>query len=82
MTRALRESDDQNEAITQYIAALGGEQNLKLVDACITRLRLTRSIIASSNEPALKTLGAKGILKMGTQNAQVILGPQAESLAR
>ena len=75
------ESDDQNEAITQYIAALGGEQNLKLVDACITRLRLTLVDNSVLDEPALKTLGAKGILKMGTQNAQVILGPQAESIA-
>lgn len=74
-------SDDQNEAITQYIAALGGEQNLKLVDACITRLRLTLVDNSVLDEPALKTLGAKGILKMGTQNAQVILGPQAESIA-
>src|SRR5690606_38636022 len=75
------ESDDQNEAITHYIAALGGEQNLKLVDACITRLRLTLVDNSVLDEPALKALGAKGILKMGTQNAQVILGPQAESIA-
>lgn len=75
------ESDDQSEAIAQYIAALGGKENLKIVDACITRLRLTLADNSVLDEPALKALGAKGILRMGPQNAQVILGPQAESIA-
>lgn len=75
------ESDDQREAIARYITALGGKDNLKMVDACITRLRLTLGDNSVLDEPALKALGAKGILKMGTQNAQVILGPQAESIA-
>lgn len=75
------DSDDQSEAIAQYIAALGGKDNLKIVDACITRLRLTLTDNSVLDEQALKSLGAKGILKMGTQNAQVILGPQAESIA-
>ena len=74
-------SDDQSEAIARYIVALGGKENLKSVDACITRLRLTLVDNSVLDEPALKALGAKGILKMGTQNAQVILGPQAESIA-
>lgn len=74
-------SDDQSEAIAQYIAALGGKDNLRIVDACITRLRLTLVDNSVLDEPVLKSLGAKGILKMGTQNAQVILGPQAESIA-
>ncbi|WP_148244351.1 N-acetylglucosamine-specific PTS transporter subunit IIBC [Enterobacter asburiae] len=74
-------SDDQSEAIAQYITALGGKDNLKIVDACITRLRLTLVDNSVLDEPVLKSLGAKGVLKMGTQNAQVILGPQAESIA-
>ena len=60
---------------------MGGKDNLKIVDACITRLRLTLTDNSVLDEQALKSLGAKGILKMGTQNAQVILGPQAESIA-
>lgn len=75
------ESDDQSEAIGQYIVALGGKENLKIVDACITRLRLTLVDNSVLDEPTLKALGAKGILRMGSQNAQVILGPQAESIA-
>ena len=75
------DSDDQSEAIARYIVALGGKENLTSVDACITRLRLTLVDNSLLDEPELKALGAKGILKMGTRNAQVILGPQAERIA-
>ncbi|AGH82164.1 PTS system N-acetylglucosamine-specific transporter subunit IIBC [Psychromonas sp. CNPT3] len=52
-----------------------------MIDACITRLRLTlkdRSII---NEADLKSLGAMGVVKLGENNLQVIIGPQAEGIA-
>ena len=63
------------------MTALGGKGNLENIDACITRLRLTlkdRSII---NESELKGLGAMGVVKLGENNLQVIIGPQAESIA-
>lgn len=65
----------------QYIKLLGGENNLTTVDACITRLRLTLVDPTKMDEAGLKTMGAKGIVKMGTNNVQIILGPQAEIIA-
>lgn len=74
-------SEDSGEIAEAYLAALGGMNNLTVIDACITRLRLTlkdRSII---NEAELKGLGAMGVVKLGENNLQVIIGPQAESIA-
>ena len=64
-----------------YVRALGGNQNLKLVDACTTRLRLEVVDDALVNEPALRSLGARGIVRPGRNALQVVIGPQAEILA-
>jgi N-acetylglucosamine PTS system EIICBA or EIICB component len=64
-----------------YVRALGGNRNLKLVDACTTRLRLEVVDDSLVNEPALRTLGARGIVRPGRNALQVVIGPQAEILA-
>ena len=64
-----------------YVRALGGNRNLKLVDACTTRLRLEVVDDALVNEPALRSLGARGIVRPGRNALQVVIGPQAEILA-
>jgi PTS system N-acetylglucosamine-specific IIC component len=65
----------------RYLAALGGASNLSVVDACTTRLRL--SVVDSSkvSESELKTIGARGVLKRGSTNVQVIIGPEADIIA-
>nr|WP_202883932.1 N-acetylglucosamine-specific PTS transporter subunit IIBC [Vibrio sp. S12_S33] len=86
--------DDEDEAATaptgdaksgdlarQYLKALGGHDNLTSIDACITRLRLTLKDRSIADEVVLKKLGAKGVVKLGENNLQVILGPLAEIVA-
>ena len=65
----------------QYLKALGGHDNLTSIDACITRLRLTLKDRSVADEEVLKKLGAKGVVKLGENNLQVILGPLAEIVA-
>ncbi|MEI8597342.1 glucose PTS transporter subunit EIIB [Vibrio sp. M60_M31a] len=65
----------------QYLKALGGHENLTAIDACITRLRLTLKDRSVADEAVLKKLGAKGVVKLGENNLQVILGPLAEIVA-
>ncbi|NMT56143.1 PTS transporter subunit EIIB, partial [Vibrio parahaemolyticus] len=48
---------------------------------CITRLRLSVKDMSVINEKTLKDLGAMGVVKLGTNNLQVILGPLAEIVA-
>ncbi|WP_094752492.1 N-acetylglucosamine-specific PTS transporter subunit IIBC [Psychromonas sp. CD1] len=87
-----REDDDEapskvkniestDDLAVEYVAALGGIDNLEVIDACITRLRLTLKDRSLINESDLKSLGAMGVVKLGENNLQVIIGPQAEGIA-
>ncbi|SON51289.1 N-acetylglucosamine-specific PTS transporter subunit IIBC [Vibrio tapetis] len=72
---------DTNEKAAQYLKALGGHENLTSIDSCITRLRLTLKDTSIANESMLKAIGAMGIVKMGDNNLQVIIGTEAEEIA-
>jgi PTS system N-acetylglucosamine-specific IIC component len=65
----------------RYIAALGGASNLTLVDACTTRLRLSVVDAEKVSDAELKSIGARGVLKRGSTNVQVIIGPEADIIA-
>lgn len=69
-----------DELILKYIENLGGKENLKFVESCITRLRLVVNDPEKVDTPALKVLGAIEVLKVG-ENVQVIIGTEAESIA-
>jgi PTS system N-acetylglucosamine-specific IIC component len=74
-------SDAAEEVAIQYVTALGGIDNLKLIDVCLTRLRLTLKDLSVVNEAELITLGAMRVVKLDENKLQVIIGPQAESIA-
>ena len=75
------QTTDRTELAKQYLEVLGGQENLVSIDACITRLRLTLKDRSVVDERKLKALGAAGVVKLGEQNLQVILGPLAEIIA-
>ena len=75
------QTTDRTELAKQYLEVLGGQDNLVTIDACITRLRLTLKDRSIVDERKLKALGAAGVVKLGEQNLQVILGPLAEIIA-
>jgi PTS system N-acetylglucosamine-specific IIC component len=64
-----------------FVAALGGAGNLEQIGACTTRLRLKLGDSARIDEPALRALGARGVLRLGEHDLQVVLGPIADSVA-
>jgi len=74
-------SAETSKLARQYLKALGGHANIDNIDACITRLRLTLKDSSLANEKTLKGLGAMGVVKLGSNNLQVILGPLAEIVA-
>ena len=65
-----------------FVTALGGAANLVSVDACTTRLRLVLADAAKVDEPALKALGARGVVRPSARDLQVVLGPQADQTAQ
>lgn len=80
-SKASAGSADDNALASSYLEALGGMANLKNIDACITRLRLTIADPAKVNEAQIKKLGASGIIKPSADTLQIVVGTKAESLA-
>ncbi|MBW3695200.1 PTS glucose transporter subunit IIBC [Vibrio sp. T187] len=70
-----------NDKAAQYLKALGGHGNLTSIDSCITRLRLTLKDASIADEATLKAIGAMGVVKIGANNLQVIVGTEAEEIA-
>ena len=61
------------------VLAFGGRSNIKSLDACITRLRISVADMARVNQERLKALGATAVITVGN-NAQAIFGPASENL--
>ncbi|GLB59481.1 N-acetylglucosamine-specific PTS transporter subunit IIBC [Cytobacillus sp. NCCP-133] len=73
--------DNYVEAANQYLAALGGNDNLVEVDNCVTRLRLKVRDMSLVDEARLKQLGSKGVIKLSKTSLQVIVGTDVEFLS-
>ena len=78
-----QQTDSQNgtsQQILNIVNLLGGPDNIKDVDACMTRLRVTvRDIAKVANEDAWKAEGAIGLV-LKDNGVQAIYGPQADVL--
>lgn len=71
---------DGNSQPERIIALLGGRENIVLVDACMTRLRVTvKDPSKVADTPAWRAEGAKGLVKKDT-GIQAIYGPKADVL--
>ena len=57
------------------VRGLGGKENIKNVDCCATRLRVTVKDSALVTDALLKKSGAAGVIKRGN-GVQVVYGPQ------
>lgn len=64
----------------EILEAIGTKANIESIDACITRIRLTAKDPLQVNEDKLKALGATGIMKMGSDNFQIVVGTVADPL--
>ena len=63
----------------EVLEAMGGQENIGHLDACITRLRVTVNDIKEVDKDRLKKLGAAGVLEVGN-NIQAIFGPRSETI--
>jgi PTS system N-acetylglucosamine-specific IIC component len=68
------------EKASEVLAALGGKGNIKVVDACITRIRITVNNGEQVDEARLKELGATAVLKLPGNNYQIVVGTVADPL--
>ena len=67
---------DENIAY-EILEAFGGRKNIKNLDSCITRLRVTVNKLNSVDKVKLKKLGAVDLMIIGN-NIQAVLGPQSD----
>jgi len=70
---------DLRATAEQVLAGLGGKDNIKALDPCITRLRAELHDMSKLDEPALKKAGAHGVMKMGGA-VQVVMGTQSDNI--
>ncbi|WP_250436563.1 PTS glucose transporter subunit IIBC [Caballeronia sp. ATUFL_F2_KS9A] len=61
------------------VLAFGGRSNIKSLDACITRLRITVNDPSLVDDARLKALGAAGVVRVGN-GVQAIFGPLSENM--
>ncbi|MDY7221169.1 N-acetylglucosamine-specific PTS transporter subunit IIBC [Halalkalibacterium halodurans] len=74
-------SADYEEMAKAILAALGGKKNVKDLDFCVTRLRLTIHSWLAVDEKALRLAGAKGVVKLNDTTIQVVIGTDVEFVA-
>lgn len=69
----------QDELPHNILAALGGQDNIVHLDACITRLRVEVKEKSDVDKNRLKALGASGVLEVGN-NIQAIFGTRSDTI--
>jgi glucose PTS system EIICBA or EIICB component len=77
---SMARSGPLSDKAAAILAALGGRENIKQLDACITRLRLNVVNDKLVDPTKLKSLGATGSVNAGGGNFQVIFGTESDLL--
>jgi PTS system glucose-specific IIC component len=70
---------DGDTMAPRLVAAFGGANNIRSLDACITRLRVDLHDVSRASSDALKALGATGVMKVGN-GMQAVFGTRSENL--
>ena len=78
-TEAANTTEVGSELARRLFVAFGGQSNIKSIDACITRLRVTVDKPENVDVEAIKALGATAVLVVG-QNMQAIFGPRSDQI--
>jgi PTS system glucose-specific IIC component len=73
------ETGGGSQKSAELVAAFGGRDNIRNLDACVTRLRVVVGDKKKVNTDKLKALGATGVL-MVADGVQAIFGTQSENL--
>ncbi|WP_051636005.1 PTS transporter subunit EIIC [Mesoplasma photuris] len=74
-------SDDKYEVIAQNIANIVGLDNVTSIGHCSTRLRLNVHDNKTGTTETFRKAGAAGVVKVGTEGLQIIIGTDVEHVA-
>lgn len=68
-------------SIGTLLKGLGGKANITSLDHCITRLRLEVADMSKISKEQITASGAKGIMKLGKNGLQVVIGLNVQAVA-
>ncbi|MDE6477318.1 MAG: glucose PTS transporter subunit EIIB [Mycoplasmoidaceae bacterium] len=74
------EDDPMVVLASQLIQAYGGQENIKNVDACITKLRVQVADRSKTNKQRILGLGARGVVYPSNQSVYAVFSTQADIL--
>ncbi len=75
-------SDEKYRAMAEkIIKGLGGSKNIISVDNCITRLRLELHDTSIVDEKLIKSAGSPGVIRLGKNGIQVVIGTDVQFVA-
>ena len=74
-------TSDYAGVAAKILEGLGGRENIKELDNCITRLRVEVKDYTAVNEKTIKSAGVAGVMRPGKTEVQVIVGVQVQHVA-
>ena len=74
-------NNDYTQVATIILEGLGGKENVKSIDNCITRLRLEINDYTKVDEKKIKSAGVAGVIRPSQKSVQVIVGTQVQFVA-
>lgn len=79
--KAKRAVSDCARQAGMILKGLGGAENVVSVDHCVTRLRLELKDASKIDEAAILAAGAPGVIRMGKNAVQVVVGTSVQFVA-
>lgn len=70
--------DNYSAMAAAILEGVGGKENVVSVDNCITRLRLVVKNRVVVDDKKIKAAGATGVLRPGTAEVQIVIGPKVQ----
>lgn len=81
-TVAIEASDDKYmQQAKKIYAAIGGHDNIDVINNCTTRLRLQLKDTGKVNQPAVKAAGVPGLNVLDVHNIHIVVGTEVQFVA-
>ena len=78
---AVLANNNYTEVASVILEGLGGKENVKSLENCITRLRLEIKDQSVVDEKKIKSAGVAGVIRPGKNSIQVIVGTKVQFVA-
>ena len=82
MSKVVNKNERYINITNDIIKNIGGKENIKSLDNCVTRLRLTIADMGLIEEVAIKRAGGIAVVKLDQNTLQVIIGTKVIALRR